>query len=88
MKQFCDRCEMDVTDIASGHLSGVEQADEQGNGTVTDDVDLCAECYIAFRQWVEHGRTADAVREETRSTRRVHSRKKKSSGSSGRRKSG
>lgn len=48
-KHFCDRCGKNVTDAVQNHaLSGVMNADWNGDGTATHVVDhLCAECYDA-----------------------------------------
>jgi hypothetical protein len=53
VKRFiCDRCEKDITDLSSGHLSGVrESTDEIGNGTITEEAQLCRSCYSKFKIW-------------------------------------
>lgn len=50
---FCDRCDADITTEPSSAVSGVFDANEDGDGTVTDDADLCRACYEAFRVWLE-----------------------------------
>lgn len=43
--QFCDRCYADITGKKSGRLLGIGDADETGDGNITDKADLCARCY-------------------------------------------
>ncbi len=56
MKTFCDRCGGETTGIQSGHLTGIDDADEQGGGNITHEVDLCAGCYAALVDWLEPSR--------------------------------
>ena len=50
---FCDRCGVEVTGKRSGAASGVEDADENGDGTSTHHADhLCRGCYRAFVIWL------------------------------------
>lgn len=52
IRQFCDRCYADITDHVSGHVSGVSDADEDGNGRTTHAADLCGNCYNDFAAWL------------------------------------
>jgi hypothetical protein len=38
-------CGVETTDEGSGRLVGIENADAEGNGDVTDHFDVCAGCY-------------------------------------------
>ena len=49
----CDRCGKDVSDVKSGHVIGIEDADSEGDGEVTDVVDLCESCYLEYREWLK-----------------------------------
>jgi len=51
-KQFCDRCNSDVTNRPSDVLHVIENADAHGNGTVTADIELCKRCTRAFEAWI------------------------------------
>jgi len=54
-KTFCDRCSRETTDIQSGHIDGSENAEyptpESRNRSVTEDIDVCSQCYAQFRKW-------------------------------------
>ena len=52
MKQFCDRCERDITSLQSDRLVGVEDVDEGGNGNMDVIVDLCKDCYQDWLRWL------------------------------------
>lgn len=53
MRLFCDRCGEEVSDIPSSAISGVFNADRDGNGTVTEAFDhICNDCYEAFRAFM------------------------------------
>lgn len=52
-RQFCDRCAAEITGKKSGSISGVEDADDNGGGTVTHDFDVCTACYRAFMKWMK-----------------------------------
>jgi hypothetical protein len=56
-RQFCDRCGADVTDKVSAAVSVVDNADAQGNGTVTRTADLCTHCRRALATWLHPGTT-------------------------------
>jgi hypothetical protein len=51
-RQFCDRCGFDVTDKMSAAVSIVGDADAQGNGSVSESVDLCSSCAKALGAWL------------------------------------
>lgn len=52
-KQFCDRCGVEVTDVPSASISGIEDADENGGGTITDSYDIvCLPCYAAWKAFM------------------------------------
>jgi hypothetical protein len=48
IKTFCDRCEAETSNVTSGHVMGIPDADEHGNGNVAKQADLCAACYQQF----------------------------------------
>jgi hypothetical protein len=50
-KTFCDRCDAETTGQQSGCLTGVDDADTDGGGTVTHTVELCGDCYQAWIAW-------------------------------------
>jgi len=52
-KTFCDRCEAETTGIKSGHVVGIPDADESGNGDVQHQADLCDACYHEWRNWLK-----------------------------------
>lgn len=52
-RTFCDRCDTDTTGEKSGHVMGIDYADDDGGGTITTTADLCASCYQAFLQFVK-----------------------------------
>lgn len=62
---FCDRCGRDVTDEDSGAISGVQVADERGDGTVTHTFDhVCHDCYqawLAFMRAPGHAAAAEQM---------------------------
>lgn len=60
-RQFCDRCDVDITNEKCGAVVGIDDADEQGNGSVTERADLCVSCYVEFARWL-----ATKVREASR----------------------
>lgn len=46
---FCDRCDREVTKGPTAAIGGIKEADERGDGTVTDAFDhLCPSCYADF----------------------------------------
>lgn len=48
IKEFCDRCDAEVTGKQTGAIHGIEDADHDGNGTATHHYDiLCEPCYAA-----------------------------------------
>ena len=51
-RQFCDRCGADVTQKKSAAVHVIGDADSQGNGAVTSEVDLCQPCRAALEAWV------------------------------------
>lgn len=51
-KQFCDRCGSDITQVQSAAISGIRDANANGDGTVTDSVDLCRRCYREAIHWM------------------------------------
>jgi len=52
LRQFCDRCNRDVTNLRSAAVSIVGDADAQGNGTVTTHADLCQSCRRQLEHWL------------------------------------
>jgi hypothetical protein len=56
-RTFCDRCGLDITAVKSGRVEGVDDADVDGQGAVSDVADLCEPCYLDFRAWL-HTTTA------------------------------
>lgn len=51
-RDFCDRCDAELTNTVSGHVIGIANADEDGNGEHTHEADLCARCYSRFHAWL------------------------------------
>lgn len=51
-RQFCDRCGQEITGKTSGVVHGIKDGDEDGNGKVTEAVDLCPPCYRAWKAWI------------------------------------
>lgn len=50
-REFCDRCDVEVTGEQSSAIHGIENADKDGNGTHTHGYDIvCPRCYQA---WIE-----------------------------------
>jgi hypothetical protein len=59
-KHYCDRCGCDLTGKTSGAIQGVKDADDQGQGMVTDGAKcLCRRCYLAVWKFL---RTAPTKR--------------------------
>lgn len=52
-RQYCDRCGVDVTARKSGRMKVVEDADDDGNGLVTKDWDICGECTKALMKFMK-----------------------------------
>jgi hypothetical protein len=52
-RQFCDRCNADVTDKVSAAISVVGNATAQGDGTVTRTADLCTRCRRDLETWLQ-----------------------------------
>ena len=52
-KSFCDRCDAETTGVTSGHVMGIEDADDEGNGNISRTADLCVRCYRAWLKWLE-----------------------------------
>jgi hypothetical protein len=49
IKELCDRCGVDLTEKHSAAINGIRDADRDGNGTVTDALEiLCPKCYRAI----------------------------------------
>jgi ribosomal protein S27AE len=51
-KQYCDRCGAEITGKKSAAVSGVNDADTDGNGVVTEHADLCTRCYRAVWKFI------------------------------------
>lgn len=51
-RTYCDRCAADTTGLQSAHVMAIDDADEEGNGDIVKDADLCADCYLAFLDWL------------------------------------
>jgi len=51
-RQYCDRCGHDITDKTSAAVSIVGDADAQGNGSVSENADLCSACAKALGAWL------------------------------------
>jgi hypothetical protein len=71
VKEFCDRCGKDVTGKTTGAVSGVPDADRDGNGTATDAADiLCQRCYRAIWTFIQQttAATKDDVGAGSRAT--------------------
>lgn len=49
-KTYCDLCGSDVTGVKSGRIYGIDDVDEEGNGTESDSFDACEECYAAWAE--------------------------------------
>jgi len=62
IRTFCDRCEAETTGVTSGHVSGIPDADDNGNGEIQTSKDLCARCYTEFRGWLKLPRTVKQAR--------------------------
>jgi hypothetical protein len=60
-KSFCDRCYAETTGVRSCHVMGIDDADEDGQGDIAKDADLCVDCYAAFLEWLKERPAADAV---------------------------
>jgi hypothetical protein len=52
-RDYCDRCEAEVTGKKRGHVDGVEDAELDGAGEVTEEAVLCSTCYGKFRSWLK-----------------------------------
>lgn len=55
IRTFCDRCGTETTGDQHGAINGIEDADDNGNGTnqANDCFDIiCATCYLAWRAWM------------------------------------
>jgi hypothetical protein len=61
IKQFCDRCGAETSDAISGRVTGLADADEHGNGTVTSRADLCGTCYQGFLDWLANHTSAEGM---------------------------
>jgi hypothetical protein len=48
-KRFCDRCDSQIEDSGVPHVDLLAESDEQANGTITEDWDLCARCASLFQ---------------------------------------
>ena len=56
VKMFCDRCRKETTDTPHGAIHGIENADNNGSGTLqsSDCFDVvCDECFVAWRVWMK-----------------------------------
>lgn len=60
-RQYCDRCETETTGVRSAHVMGIDDADVDGQGDVTREADLCAECYAWLLNWLKPAPADDAV---------------------------
>jgi hypothetical protein len=58
-RQFCDRCNADVTNKRSAAVTMVGDADVQGNGDVTTKADLCQRCRRQLEHWLSRPPTKD-----------------------------
>jgi hypothetical protein len=67
---ICDRCGAKTTGVPSGHLMGIDDADEQGSGNVTKDADVCAACYAEWLAWLKAGRVLAAKKARCRESKR------------------
>jgi len=53
-KDFCDRCGTEVTNVQTGAIHGIEDADQDGNGNNTHNHDaVCMPCYKAWLTWMK-----------------------------------
>ena len=52
-RQFCDRCGADVTQKKSAVVRMIGDADSQGNGAITNELDLCQPCRRALERWLQ-----------------------------------
>lgn len=60
-RQYCNRCNADVTNKKSAALYLIDDADENGGGTITGEWDLCPSCARTFRVFL-NGAAIKAVR--------------------------
>jgi len=61
IKQFCDRCGVETSDVRASAVNGIADADEHGNGVVTTSAALCDTCYQGFLDWLAKHRSAESV---------------------------
>lgn len=54
IRLLCDRCNRDVTnDPKHGSIGGIEDGDQHGDGTCTDNYNIvCADCFAGFRTYM------------------------------------
>lgn len=55
IKTFCDRCGKETTGEKHGSINGVEEADDNGDGTnqAPDCFDIiCDACFESWRAWM------------------------------------
>lgn len=53
-RQFCDRCDKDITDAeAVAEVSLIRKAHDGGGGDIDDTWDLCATCVEALEAFIE-----------------------------------
>lgn len=58
--QYCDRCGVElVKGEQSAAINGVPDADEEGNGTVEQHLDVCLLCYREFKTWLTPPRASE-----------------------------
>lgn len=69
-RQFCDRCDADISDKTSASLRIIDDADQQGNGTVTRTADLCKRCRSALATWLTANGATTNTRRRSGSARR------------------
>ena len=56
IKTFCDRCERETTGEKHGAINGIDDANDNGDGTnqAPDCFDIvCRECFDAWRTWMK-----------------------------------
>jgi hypothetical protein len=81
-KSFCDRCNAETTGVQSAHVMGIDDANENGDGTITKSADLCVHCYEAWLDWLKSP-AWDAYREDARAVDAVAARSSGSAHPSG-----
>jgi hypothetical protein len=71
-RTFCDTCGAETTNKVSSAIGGIADADNDGNGTVTDQLEVCRACYRSFKLWAKQRKQAAGVDISRRKFSRIH----------------